>query len=228
MVDRNNQIRANIPKEEKSDFNHERYAFLLVAPFEISSYCCNVFKKHPAHRFARQNDMKPITAQMASESRLRLQKWLINGCNAFDADNPISNPMSMWTEGDVLLYIHEHWDEMVEWRKQESGREDITRPVCEVYGELKLVSGGVDGVDPSICGIFDPGYQVYQFTGYDRTGCFCCGFGLQIEEEPRLLKLKESHPKLYQALVKPKSEHGIGYGEMIDWINENGGFEIEY
>lgn len=228
MVDRNNNIRADIPDDEKSDFNHDRYAFMLVAPFEISSYCCNVFKKHPAHRYARTHKAKPITAQMASESRLRLQKWLMNGCNAFDVDNPISNPMSFWTESDILLFIHEYWDDMINWLKQESGRDDITRPVCSVYGDLVLECGGVDGVDPCTCGMFDPGYEVYRFTGYERTGCFCCGFGLQVEEYARLPKLAETHPQMYQALMKPVSEHGCGYKDKLDWINEFGCFEIQY
>ena len=31
--------------------------------------------------------------------------WLKNGCNGFDMKSPISNPMSFWTEQDVLEYL---------------------------------------------------------------------------------------------------------------------------
>ena len=52
-----------------------------------------------------------MTAQMASESRLRTSQWLKNGCNGFNMKSPISNPMSFWTEQDVLLYIRVRQDE---------------------------------------------------------------------------------------------------------------------
>ena len=42
---------------------------------------------------------------MACESRMRKTAWLKNGCNAFDSKRPISQPMSFWTEQDVLRYI---------------------------------------------------------------------------------------------------------------------------
>lgn len=77
------------------------YSYLLNAPFKISSRCCDIMKKNPLHKKAN-----PITAQMADESRQRLSQWIQNGCNAFDLKSPISNPMSFWTEQDVLTYIH--------------------------------------------------------------------------------------------------------------------------
>ena len=42
---------------------------------------------------------------MACEGRTRKAVWLKNGCNAFDSKRPISQPMSFWTEQDVLRYI---------------------------------------------------------------------------------------------------------------------------
>lgn len=61
----------------------------------------------------------PMTAQMASESRLRTTNWLKNGCNGFDMKSPISNPMSFWTEQDVLEYIF-----------------NSHIPIADVYGEV--------------------------------------------------------------------------------------------
>lgn len=52
-------------------YNKERYKFFLEAPFEISENCCNVMKKAPMHSYARRTGRMPMTAQMASESRLR-------------------------------------------------------------------------------------------------------------------------------------------------------------
>lgn len=42
---------------------------------------------------------------MASESQLRKMSWLKNGCNAFDAKLPSSQPLSFWTEQDILEYL---------------------------------------------------------------------------------------------------------------------------
>lgn len=85
-----------------------RYKFLLKAPFKISGYCCAVMKKSLGASYTKQNKRVPITAQMASESSLRTQNWLKNGCNGFDMKHPMSNPMSFWTEQDVLLYIYQN------------------------------------------------------------------------------------------------------------------------
>lgn len=92
----------------KSIFNKEKYKPLLYTDFKISYMCCNVMKKKPAHEYGKISNKVPITAQMADESRLRTQQWLKNGCNGFDMKTPISNPMSFWTEQDVLRYIYEN------------------------------------------------------------------------------------------------------------------------
>ena len=86
-------------------FNNGKYAYLIDAPFKCSDYCCNVLKKQPSHKFAKENDMHPIIGTMATESIQRRNDWLKNGCNAFDSEEPKSKPMSFWTEQDVLAYI---------------------------------------------------------------------------------------------------------------------------
>ena len=47
----------------------------------------------------------PIIGTMASESKLRLQSWILNGCNSFDTKKPKSQPLSFWTEKDIWDYI---------------------------------------------------------------------------------------------------------------------------
>jgi len=39
------------------------------------------------------------------ESRLRVNSWIRQGCNAFDAKRPTSQPLSFWTEQDILQYL---------------------------------------------------------------------------------------------------------------------------
>ena len=60
-----------------------------------------------------------MLGQMAAESLLRRQHWLNHGCNGFDMKRPTSNPMSFWTENDVLEYIYKN-----------------ELPICSVYGKV--------------------------------------------------------------------------------------------
>lgn len=89
----------------KSQFNCEKWKFLLDAPFHCSSECCTVMKKNPVKKYEKETGRQPILATMADESRLRLEDWLVSGCNGFDSKHPTSKPMSFWTEQDVLEYI---------------------------------------------------------------------------------------------------------------------------
>lgn len=67
--------------------------------------CCEIMKKRPAKKYEKQSGNKPIVGTMASESQNRRTSWLRHGCNSFDSVRPISQPMSFWTEQDVLEYI---------------------------------------------------------------------------------------------------------------------------
>ena len=201
-------------------YDRSKYKFFLDAPFNISSMCCNVMKKQPIHKYGKDTGRKPMTAQMASESKLRTQKWLANGCNGFDMKSPISNPMSFWTEQDVLLYIYEN-----------------KLPIASVYGDVVIdyeAMGQVEGqMDMSQLasefGVFDVGRPILKTTGVNRTGCMFCGYGCHLEKSPnRFERMKETHPKQYNYIMKPVSDGGLGYKEIIDWINENGNMKIKY
>lgn len=91
-----------------SMYNCSKWKFLLDAPFKISDKCCYHMKKSPIHSYAKDNNLYGITGQLACESQLRLSQWIKAGCNAFNANIPISNPMSVWTEQDVLKYIYQN------------------------------------------------------------------------------------------------------------------------
>lgn len=195
-----------------SSYNLTKYKFFLDAPFEISANCCNVMKKAPVHSYSRKTGRKPITAQMASESRLRTSQWLRNGCNGFQMKSPISNPMSFWTEQDVLLYIKTY-----------------NLSIASVYGEIIEVEGKEVSVkDADMMELFDMDRPFLKTTGCNRTGCMFCGYGCHLEKESRFKRMKETHPKQYDYIMRPKEQGGLGYKEVIDWINEHGGFHIEY
>lgn len=197
-----------------SAYNLSKYKFFLEAPFEISAKCCDAMKKSPVHAFGKQTGRKPITAQMASESRVRTFQWLKNGCNGFEMKSPISNPMSFWTEQDVLLYIKEN-----------------NLPICSVYGDIVEVDGKeVNVKDADTKALFDLDRPFLTTTGCDRTGCMFCGYGCHLEKpgEGRFLRMKDTHPKQYDYIMRSTDNGGLNYKEIIDWINEHGNFHIEY
>lgn len=205
----------NIPNENRSMFAHTKYKFFLDAPFEISHRCCNVMKKEPSHRYTKETGKVPIIATMASESRLRTQKWLQNGCNGFDLKIPTSTPMSFWTEQDVLLYIKEH-----------------NLPICSVYGDIVVDDDQIDGqmciADyASEVGLFDLGNPLLKTTGCQRTGCVLCGFGCHMPDDTRFVDLSKTHPQLY-GLMDVIQNNGVTMRQAIDWVNEHGNMNIRY
>lgn len=213
-TDNQYQTRESIPSKDRSMFSQAKYKFFLEpdAPI-ISNRCCNVMKKEPAHRYGRETGRMPMTAEMASESRLRTQKWLQNGCNGFEMRSPKSTPMAFWTEQDVLLYIYQNHI-----------------PIASVYGDV-IKENEVDGqLDFADIGLFDLGRPVLKTTGCKRTGCMFCGFGCHLDPqgEGRFTALKRTHPKIYDYIMRPWEEGGLNYKEVIDWINEHGNLHIEY
>lgn len=195
-------------------YDRSKYIFMLDAPFEISNQCCNVMKKNPAHKYFKETGRLPITAQMACESKPRLTQWLINGCNGFDLKIPTSNPMSFWTEQDVLRYIKEN---------------DL--PICSVYGDIVIDYEAMGQCENQISfadyGIFGEERPLLKTTGCDRTGCVLCGFGCHLEKESRFSRLKETHPEFHNLLHTLKN-NGATYAEAIDWVNEHGNMNIRY
>lgn len=89
----------------KSIYNCEKWKFLLKAPFLISNKCCNIMKKKPAKKYEKETGNHPIIGTMACESQARKTAWKVHGCNAFDTKRPTSQPLSFWTEQDILEYI---------------------------------------------------------------------------------------------------------------------------
>lgn len=204
----------NSEKNKKyTGYSLSRWAFLLDedAP-RVSHMCCNIMKKNVSHNYEKKTGRKKMTGMMAEESRLRAEEWIRRGCNAFDGKTQVSNPMSFWREQDVLLYIYLNHIE-----------------IAPVYGDVVKdteVEGQMDFAD---MGLFDQEMATFKTTGAKRTGCMFCGFGCHLDECPsRFERMKETHPKQYNYIMKPWEEGGLGYKEVIDWINEHGNLNIRY
>lgn len=185
-------------------YNMSKYAFLLNAPFTCTHKCCYVMKKSPAHTYYHKTGKHPITAETTEESRLRETNWLLHGCNAFDTKIPVSKPMSFWTEQDILRYIYVNKIEL-----------------ASVYGEVIETEKQI--------ALFDDFQYKYETTGCKRTGCMFCAFGCHRDGTPnRFERMKITHPKQYEYIMKPFSEGGLNYKFVIDWINEHSNLNIKY
>ena len=102
----NGKVKKNMFNPNKrGQYAMYKWSFMLEAPFNISDKCCDIMKKKPAYKFQKENNMFPILGTMATESTMRRENWMKHGCNAFDIEHPKSQPMSFWTEQDVLEYI---------------------------------------------------------------------------------------------------------------------------
>lgn len=191
-----------------------KWTYLIDSPFPISDQCCNVMKKKPAKKYAKETGRKPITGQMACESVSRENLWIKNGCNGFDLKEPISNPLSFWTEQDVLHYIKK-----------------FNVPYASVYGDIQVKppegteEGQINVID--FLGCYEP-EDTLETTGCKRTGCIFCMFGCHLEKgENRFQRLKRTHPRQYEycigggEMVDGKwqpSKEGLGLGKVLDYI----------
>ena len=175
---------------DKSQFNKEKWLPMVYTPFLISHMCCGKMKKSPMHKYQSQHKYKPILATLAEESRIRKQAWIRHGCNAFESKNPMSQPMSFWTEQDVLAYIVKY---------------DV--PLASVYGDI--VSLGPDGNEYPPIDLMGKVQCNLKCTGCKRTGCVYCGFGFHAEKgKTRFQILAEIEPKKY--------EYSIRGGQWVD------------
>lgn len=104
----------------------DKWKYLLNAPFKISDECCAVMKKKPLKAYHKKVNGFPFVGTLAADSDTRKTKWRQHGCNAFDLTHPDSAPLSIWTEQDVLEYLHQN-----------------SIPISPVYGEIARGSDGL-------------------------------------------------------------------------------------
>ena len=195
-----------------SKFEVPKYEPLLWTDFNVSAACCNVMKKNPVKQYERETGKVPILATMAEESMQREVAWLKNGCNAFDAKRPTSQPMSFWTEQDVLQYIKKY-----------------NVPSAPVYGEVEYKTNPAQRRLEEY-GVENCGSEPLCTTGCKRTGCVFCAFGAQFDPEPRFERLKQTHPRQYDYCINggkynengewQPNKQGLGMGHVFDELNK--------
>jgi 3'-phosphoadenosine 5'-phosphosulfate sulfotransferase (PAPS reductase)/FAD synthetase len=158
-----------------------KYQHLCFGPYRFSAQCCKIMKKNPAYQYEKTTGRKPFLGMTAGESFLRTTQYLQHGCNAFNLKRPVSWPMAIWTEQDVLEYIY-------------------TRNLSysPIYGDIYK---GDDGL--------------FHNTGYPRTGCMFCMFGVHLEPRPnRFQRMAVTHPKLWDYCINQ-----LGIGEVMEYLN---------
>lgn len=182
---------------KRSRFDCPQWKYLLDAPFKVSAQCCAVMKKRPLKQYQKQTGRKPMIGTLAEESQYRMREWLKHGCNAFNVSDPISKPLSIWTEQDILQYTL-----------------DNKLPMASVYGEI--VENGEIPEQMTIPGC---GHGELVTTGCDRTGCMFCMFGCHLESAPnRFQQMRQTHPRQYDYCMRPVEEKGLGLREVLEYI----------
>jgi 3'-phosphoadenosine 5'-phosphosulfate sulfotransferase (PAPS reductase)/FAD synthetase len=178
-------------------------------------------KKRPTHEYEKETGKKAILGTMASESRLRTLTWIKQGCNAFDVKRPLSTPMAFWTEQDVLLYVKQN-----------------NIPICSVYGDIVEDRDGTDEVEGQLTmsdiegwenmEMFDAERLPLKTTGCSRTGCMFCMFGCATNGWKNFELIKQTHPQIYDYIMRSADKGGLGMKEVCDWLNEHGNLNIKY
>lgn len=194
-------------------YNYGKHKYLLDADFKISDKCCNEMKKKPLKKYQKESGRKAYVGTLASESLNREISWRMNGCNAFDAADPTSRPLSFWTEQDILHYIKKY-----------------KIPYCSVYGDIVPTDKRepLEGQMTTFEFLDDYEGTLLKTTGCDRTGCIFCMFGCHLEKEPnRFQRLKETHPRQYEYCINggemvdgmwQPNKQGLGLGHVLDYI----------
>lgn len=183
--------------DEKGRFKiSQKWLPLVDAPFNISPKCCTIMKKNPAKDYEKKTQRKPFIGTMADESIIRMNRWIKSGCNAFENKRPTSQPLSFWTEQDILQYIKEY-----------------NVPYCSVYGDI--VSDG-DKLKTTGC----------NRTGciFCMFGCHLekepNRFQRLKETHPRQYEYCINGGEMVDGKWQPSKE-GLGLGKVLEYINVN-------
>lgn len=204
----------------KSAFNKEKWLPLAQMPFLISHYCCNVMKKSPLKRYQTANGhIVPFIGTLAEESRMRKQAWIRHGCNSFEGNKQSSQPMSFWTEQDVLEYIDAFGIE-----------------IASVYGDVVKDETGLystTGLDRTGCVYC--AYGLYLDKGESRFEKlkkispkqydYSIGGGEWADNPYYIEGLSTEPDEIGWVAWNPKkiwmpNEKGLGMGKVFDMVNE--------
>lgn len=199
----------------KSEFAQSRYGVwrpLMEADFRISDRCCEETKEKALEQWRRKTKKEVYVGTLATESTRRKEAWMQTGCNLFEGPYRKSKPLSFWRNQDILRYIKEY---------------DLK--IASVYGDIYEYGRGA--------------WKRLHTSGADRTGCIFCLFGAHCarnREEPRLVRLKHTHPRQYEYCMSGgqydeqgfwiPSDEGLGMAHVVDEFNRlmDGEARIEY
>lgn len=199
---------------KKSTFNCDKWEFLLDSPYDFSEECCGIMKKTPVKEYEKRTGRKPLLATLTEESRMRMNAWLMHGCNVFEGNHQQSTPMAFWTEQDILTYIRKH-----------------NIPLAKPYGEIVYETDEENEGQITFADLgCEQDERKLKCTGLSRTGCMFCMFGCLYDQgrENRFEMMKRTHPKQYEYIMKDWEKGGLDYKNLIDWLNENGDLHIRY
>ena len=117
----------------------KKWWFLIDTDFKISDKCCYELKKAPMKRYEKEHKVVPMMGTKVKDGMLRRTVYYRTGCNAFEGRRPISRPLSIWTDQDILRYIKEN-----------------NIPIAKCYGEIVEENGvlkttGVSGTGCMFC-----------------------------------------------------------------------------
>lgn len=126
LSDRYRNYLLNGDERGKFGVLSKKWRCLLNAPFDTSERCCDIMKKAPFKKYAKESERVPYIGTTQDESFMRERKYAKTGCNIYDGKTIKSQPMGFWTKQDVLRYVVAN---------------DLE--ICSVYGDIKrTISGG--------------------------------------------------------------------------------------
>lgn len=174
-------------------FKMDQWAYLIDAPFDIGDKCCQIMKKDPSKKYSKETGRMPLLGTMAEESALRYSNWLKHGCNSFEGANPTSQPMSFWTEQDVLEYIRRYGI-----------------PYCEVYGDIVETKDGLKTTGCDRTGCIFCGFGCHLEKNPNR-------FQRDKKTHPRQYEYCIGGGETVDGKWQPSKE-GLGLGKVLDYI----------
>ena len=174
-------------------YSMSKWVWLRDSDIPISNQCCHVMKKKPSKQYEKETGRKPFIGTLASESRLRQTRWMQLGCNAFEGKRPTSQPLSFWTEQDILEYIHTY-----------------NIPYCSVYGDIVQEGENLKTtkLDRSGC--------IFCMFGIMQDGC-PNRFQRLKETHPRQYDYCINGGEFVEGKWQPSKE-GLGLGHVLDYI----------
>jgi len=200
----------------KSKFNKKKWLPLVYTPFLISGKCCDVMKKSPMGIYQRATHNKPFLGTMADESLMRRQSWIRTGCNAFEGKKPSSQPLSFWSEQDILNYIKTN-----------------NLEICSVYGDIVENGTWLETTGCKRTGCVFCAFGVYlekgetRFQALARTHPKQYKFAIEGGEwidnpyyDPNAPEYDGEWKNWNPKKLWTSNNHGLGMGYVFDMVNE--------